>query len=137
MKYPLYREGRATIRLPSGRPIDEFSLRNLEAGRLGPEDLGIHEETLRQQARIADEAGFAPLARNLERAAELTRVPAGKILEIYEALRRGVKHSALDALAREVEETYGATAIAAFIREAAERMDLSPSGRRSGPGRGP
>jgi propanediol dehydratase small subunit len=119
LKYPLYRDDPEAIRLPSGRPLEEFSVENLKAGRLSTEDLGIHEETLRAQARIAEAAGFAPLARNLERAAELTRVPAAKILEIYEALRRGERATELEALAREVEETYGASATAVFIREAA------------------
>ena len=120
MRYPLYRQGRKDLRLPSGRPIDEFSFENLKTGRLGTEDLGIHEETLRRQARIAEEAGFAPLARNLDRAAELTRVPAAKILEIYEALRRGSRGADLEALAREIEENWEATATAAFVREAAQ-----------------
>jgi propanediol dehydratase small subunit len=119
VKYPLYREARERITLPSGRPIEDFSVESLEAGRLGPQDLGIHEETLRAQAAIAEQAGFAPLARNLERAAELTRVPADKILDVYEALRRGAHGAALEALAAEVEEDYGAVLTAAFIREAA------------------
>jgi propanediol dehydratase small subunit len=119
VRYPLYRDDRGHVRLPSGRPIEDFSIENLDADRLGPEDLGIHEETLRRQAHLADEAGFTPLARNLERAAELTRVPSAKILEIYEALRRGADGGRLEALAREIEETYAAKATAAFIREAA------------------
>jgi propanediol dehydratase small subunit len=127
VKYPLYRHDREAIRLPSGKPIGEFSLASVEAGRLNAEDLGIHEDTLRRQARIAEEAGFLALARNLERAAELTRVPAAKILEIYEALRRGERSAEREALAREVEETYGATATGAFIREAAATTE--PRGR--------
>jgi propanediol dehydratase small subunit len=119
VRYPLYREDREAIRLPGGRPLREFSVENLKAGRLGAEDLGIHEDTLRRQAGIAEEAGFVSLARNLERAAELTRVPADKILEIYEALRRGGRGGELETLARDVEETYGARLTAAFIREAA------------------
>jgi propanediol dehydratase small subunit len=122
MRYPLYREGRDALRLPSGRPIEDFSAGNLAPGRLGPEDLGIHEDTLRAQARISEEAGFAPLARNLERAAELTRVPAATILAIYEALRRGTRRADLEALARDVEERHGARVIAAFIREAASQL---------------
>jgi propanediol dehydratase small subunit len=121
VKYPLYREARERITLPSGRPIDAFSVESLEAGRLGAEDLGIHEETLRAQAAIAEEAGFAPLARNLERAAELTRLPAEKILEIYEALRRGTEGTALEAIAHEVERDFDAVQTAEFIREAAGR----------------
>ena len=119
MRYPLYREARSRITLPSGRPIEDFTLPQLQAGRLAAGDLGIHEETLREQARIAEAAGFAPLARNLERAAELTRLPDAKILEIYEALRRGGRGAVLEALAREIEEAYGARLTAAFLREAA------------------
>jgi propanediol dehydratase small subunit len=119
MKYPLYREARESLELPSGRPVGHFSLENLEAGRLSPEDLGIHEQTLRRQARIAREAGFAPLARNLERAAEMTRLPAAKILEIYEALRRGERSAELETLAGEIEQAYDAVLTAEFIREAA------------------
>ena len=118
MRYPLYREARARIHLPSGRPITDVTREQLQAGRLAAGDLGIHEDTLREQARIAEEAGFAPLARNLERAAELTRVPDAKVLEIYDALRRGERRDALEALAREIEEAYGARLTAAFLREA-------------------
>jgi propanediol dehydratase small subunit len=103
MKYPLYREARESLELPSGRPVGHFSLENLEAGRLGPEDLGIHD----------------PLARNLERAAEMTRLPAAKILEIYEALRRGERSAELETLAGEIEQAYDAVLTAEFIREAA------------------
>jgi propanediol dehydratase small subunit len=123
VKYPLYREARTRITLASGRPIEELSLEHLQAGGLGAADLGIHEETLREQARIAEEAGFAPLARNLERAAELTRLPDAKILEIYEALRRGDRRTTLEALAREIEQAYGASVTAAFLREAAAALD--------------
>jgi propanediol dehydratase small subunit len=127
VKYPLYREARENLRLPSGRPIDAFSSEQLRDGELGPEDLGIHQETLRRQARIAEDAGFVSLARNLERAAELTRVPAEKILEIYEALRRGQSAAEIARLATELEETYEAKATAAFIREATE-----PASRQAG-----
>jgi len=119
VRYPLYRAARDRLTLRSGRPIDELCVENLEAGGLGADDLGIHEETLREQARIAEESGFVPLSRNLALAAELTRLPDAKILEIYEALRRGGGDADLEALAREAEATWGATRTAAFIREAA------------------
>ena len=119
MSVPLYRSARGRLRLASGRPIDQLSLDQLQAGGLAAADLGIHADTLREQARIAEQAGFVPLARNLERAAELTAVPDAKILEIYDSLRRGGPRAALEALAREVEAGYGATRTAAFLREAA------------------
>ena len=122
MRSPLYREARERITLRSGRPIAALSLEELQAGRLGAGDLGIHEETLREQARIAEEAGFPALARNLERAAELTRVPDQAILAIYEALRRGAGRAALDVLARDIEQVYGASRTAEFLREAAPRQ---------------
>ena len=123
MRYPIYRHASPRITLASGRPIEDLSLEHLQAGRLGAGDLGIHEETLRQQARIADEAGFAPLGRNLERAAELTRLPDAKILEIYDALRRGGRRAALEVLARGIERAYGASLTAAFLREAAAALE--------------
>ena len=119
MKSPLYRHAREAIALRSGRPVSDLSLTSLRAGNLAAGDLGIHEETLRRQARLAEEAGFAPLARNLERAAELARVPDGKVLQIYDALRRGGDPARLEALAREIEQAYGAAVTAAFLREAA------------------
>ena len=124
MRYPLYRDDRDRIALPSGRPIGEFSLKRLETGHLDSRDLGIHEQTLRRQARIAEGAGFPQLARNLARAAELTRLPDPKILEIYEALRRPAGAAdRLEALAREVEQEHDAVLTAAFIREAAAPRD--------------
>jgi glycerol dehydratase small subunit len=122
VRYPLYREAREGITLPSGRPIAEFSLEKLLAGQLGPGDLGIHAETLRQQARIAEEAGFAALGRNLRRAAELVHLPDAKVLEVYDALRRGGPRARLEALAREMEEAHQAHLTAAFLREAAEAL---------------
>jgi len=119
VKPPLYRHARESIALRSGRPVADLSLESLRAGNIAAGDLGIHEETLRLQARLAAEAGFAPLARNLERAAELTRVPDEKVLEIYEALRRGGDRARLQELARALEQSYGATVTAAFLREAA------------------
>ena len=74
MKYPLYREARDQIMLPSGRPVEEFSVESLEAGRLGTEDLGIHRETLRAQAAIAEEAGERFVVRGLETLTDGTRV---------------------------------------------------------------
>ena len=123
MKYPLYREAREGITLPSGRPIGQFSLERLLAGELAPGDLGIHEETLRQQARIAEEAGFAALGRNLRRAAELTRLPDAKVLEVYDALRRRGPRAVLEGLARQIEQAHEAHLTAAFLREAAEALE--------------
>lgn len=121
MKYPLYQNSRDELKLPSDRPIDDFSLVNLKKGNLSSEDLGIHREVLLSQARISEAAGFPQLAGNLRRAAELTEIPDRELLRIYEALRPGrMNRSSLQELAQGVEENYEAPLTARFIREAAE-----------------
>ncbi|MGB9606191.1 MAG: diol dehydratase small subunit, partial [Bryobacteraceae bacterium] len=73
------------------------------------------------QAEIARTAGRRQLAENLERAAELTRVPEEEILRIYEALRPGrATRGELEALAAALERDYQAHRTAELIREAAE-----------------
>ena len=123
MKYPLYKHARKDLRLPSERPLTDLSIDSLQAEKITSNDLGIHEATLQNQSRIAEEEGFPQVAENLSRAAELTRLPDEKLLEIYEALRPGrSSQSDLEKLASEVEETYDAPLNAAFIREAAKAL---------------
>ena len=120
MKYPLYQHAREQLKLPSGRPLTDLSLESLQTEKITSEDLGIHEVTLQNQSQIAEKEGFYQVAENLLRAAELTRIPDQKLLEIYEALRPGrYSRIELEQLASEVEETYDAPLNAAFIREAA------------------
>jgi propanediol dehydratase small subunit len=120
MKYPLYEHAREKLKLPSGRPLTDLSLDSLQAEKIESEDLGIHEVTLRNQSQIAEKEGFSQVAENLLRAAELTRIPDHKLLDIYDALRPGrCSRTELEELASEVEETYTAPLNAAFIREAA------------------
>jgi hypothetical protein len=74
---------------------------------VGPvRDSGGKRQRRSEARRCPNSSGLLPLARNLDRAAELTRVPATKILEIYEALRRGNREADLEALAREIEENW-------------------------------
>jgi propanediol dehydratase small subunit len=77
-------------------------------------------ETLRRQAEVARAAGREPLAAGLERAAELARVPAETMLEIYTALRpHRSTRAQLEAWAQRLEDEFEAPATAAFVREAA------------------
>ena len=118
--YPLGQKRPDLVRTPSGLALDEVTLDGMRAGRLAWEDLRATPETLRAQAAVAGAAGRPALAENLERAAELSTLPAGLILEIYTALR---PHR---STAGELEEwaarldSAGATATAAFVREAAD-----------------
>ena len=123
MKYPLYEHEKDKLKLPGGRSIRHLSLQSLEAGELAPQELGIDENALRAQARIAAEAGFPQLAENLRRAAEMTRMPDNEILAIYESLRPGRSTpDDLDELAQKMEETYEAPLTTTFLREAAAAL---------------
>ena len=60
-------------------------------------------------------------APNFARAAELTVVPRGEIIEMYNVLRPGrARREELDALADRLEQQYAAPLCAAMVREAAE-----------------
>ncbi|MFO7916705.1 MAG: diol dehydratase small subunit [Anaerolineae bacterium] len=120
-RYPLGEHARERIRSRTGRPLSELTMENLRADEIEADDLGIHPDTLREQACIAEEAGFPQLAANFRRAAELATVPNEKVLAVYEALRPyRVTYEELLALAEEMETEYDAVENARFIREAAE-----------------
>jgi len=117
--YPLGTRRPDLVSTPSGVPLEEVTLEAARAGRLAAGDLRATAETLRRQAEVARAAGRAQLADNLERAAELTGVPDGELLEIYTALRPGRSAPAeLEAWAAKLDG-YGARLTAAFVREAA------------------
>ena len=70
--------------------------------------------------RTAERLGNPQLAENFRRAAELTRLPDAKVLQIYDALRPG---RSTPARLREIADDFahdGAPRCAAFVREAAE-----------------
>jgi propanediol dehydratase small subunit len=118
--YPLGEHARERIKTNTGKPLTELTLEAVRAGGLEPRDVSIHPDTLRAQAQIAEEAGFAQLGANLRRAAELANVPQDKVLAVYEALRPyRVRAEQLLALADELERDYYAVENARLIREAA------------------
>ena len=115
--YPLPVESVAT---PDGTPLAEVTFAAFREGRLAATELRATPHTLRRQAAVARAAGRAPLAANLERAAELAPVPDALVLEVYTALRPGrATGSELEGLAARLEHEFGAVAVAAFVREAA------------------
>ena len=109
------------VRSATGLGLDDITLDKVIAGQLSFDDVRIRPETLEYQAQIAETAGRPHMAVNLRRAAELTRIPDARVLEIYNAMRpyRSTKQELLD-IASELETKYQARICAAFVREAAE-----------------
>ncbi|MEQ1612886.1 MAG: diol dehydratase small subunit [Hyphomicrobiaceae bacterium] len=105
-----------------GKMLDEITLQAVLDDYVTMEDMRITATALHSQAEIARAAGRPTLAENFERAAELVEVPQDIIMRTYEMLRPGRANSKAElvALAQDLRATYGATAIAAFIDEAAE-----------------
>lgn len=119
--YPLRDNAADELRTFSERPLSDITAEAIAKGELSGDDLRTHADALRQQARIAQDAGYPQLAGNLSRAAELTSVPSDELLRIYELLRPDrATHEELTRLADYLESTYSASENAAFIREAAE-----------------
>ena len=110
----------AEIRALSGKPVAGLTVEAVRAGEVGLEDLRIHPGTLERQAVVAEEHGNPQLAANLRRAAELTKLPDGEVLAVYEALRPGRRTSAqLTELASSLAAR-GLPRCAALVAEAAD-----------------
>jgi propanediol dehydratase small subunit len=120
--YPLAEKRPELVVSKRGKPIEDITLDGLLSGEVTLEDLSITKRALNQQAEIARDAGRSTLAQNFERAADLVEVPQDVIMRIYELLRPGRAESKeqLLAAASELDKTYGAVTMAAFIVEAAE-----------------
>lgn len=117
--YPLGSRRPDLVETPSGLALDEVTLEAARAGSLVASDVRATPATLRRQAEVARATGRTQLADNLDRAAELTRVPDEQLLEVYTALRPGRSTSEeLAAWARRLDER-DAPLTAAFVREAA------------------
>ncbi len=119
--YPLAAKRPDLIKTSTGKHLNELTLEAAIKGEVKAEELRITPETLELQAQIAEKMSRPQLARNLRRAAELTRVSDERVLQIYNALRpyRSTKAELL-AIADELENQYGAKINAAFVREACE-----------------
>jgi len=105
----------------SGRTLDELTIEAVLAGVLNVDDFRISGETLRRQADVAEAAGYRQLAKNMRRAAELTRLSNQEVLDIYDALRPGrATYVQLIGLADRLETELDAPLTASLIREAAE-----------------
>ena len=80
--YPLYDNEGDTLQAANGRPLRDVTIEAALDGSLSIEDLQVHRSALLAQAEIARTAGYVPLAQNFARAAELTVVPRGEIIEL-------------------------------------------------------
>lgn len=119
--YPLAEKRPDLIRTGTGKRLDELTLDSVLNNTVKAQDMRITPEALLLQAQIAEACGRSQLAQNFRRAAELTKVPDERILEIYNALRpyRSNKDELL-AIADELDKKFGAVICAALVREAAE-----------------
>lgn len=118
--YPLIQKRKDLIKTKTGKKIDDITLNNVLEGKVTVDDIKITPEVLLYQAEIAESVGRVQFAKNLRRAAELTRVPDARVLEIYNALRpyRSTKKELLD-IADELDIKYEAKICAGLVREAA------------------
>lgn len=117
--YPLGTQRPDLVTTPGGLPLAEVTLDALRAGRVDASEVRATASTLRMQADVARTAGRPQLAESLERAAELSAVPDELLLDVYTALRPGRSTAAaLEEWATRLD-SHGATATAAFVREAA------------------
>lgn len=118
--YPLYDNEGAHLKAANGHPLRDVTV-DAAMQDLALDDIQIDRTTLQAQAQIARAAGYTQLAQNLERAAELTAVPRGEIIAMYQLMRPGrATYDELQALADRLIHEYAAPICAALVREAAD-----------------
>lgn len=119
--YPLYEKHPELIRTQTGKAVDEINIENILSGAVTPDDCRISAQTLEYQAQIEESAGNPQIAANFRRAAEMTRIPDGRIIEVYNQMRPHVStKEELLAIAEELEGQYDAVLNGALLRETAE-----------------
>lgn len=119
--YPIYDNKPELIKTVTGKSLDEITIEAVLNDELSEYDVRISPEALEIQAQIAEDAGRWFVAANLRRAAELTKVPDDKVMFIYDALRPNrCTEAEMEAMAKDLEENYGAKLNAELIRDAAE-----------------
>jgi propanediol dehydratase small subunit len=119
--YPLGIKRSDLVQSNSGLSLSDIELAKVTNGQITFQDIKIRPETLEYQAQIAESIGRPHLAANLRRAAEMTRIPDERVLEMYNSLRpyRSTKQELME-MAQELESKYDARICAALVREAAQ-----------------
>jgi propanediol dehydratase small subunit len=117
--YPLASQRPDLVKTLTGKSLHDITMEEILSGKIDAQEIRIRPETLVLQARVAEKHRRPQLALNFRRAAELTRIPDGEVLKIYNALRpgRSTKEELL-IMAKEIEKKYQAKINAVFIREA-------------------
>lgn len=119
--YPIYEKHPDLIKTQTGKNVDQITIENILSKKVTPDDCKISAQTLEYQAQIQESFGNPQVAANFRRAAEMTRIPDCRILEVYNCLRPNVStKEELQSIADELEEKYQAKINADLIREAAE-----------------
>ena len=119
--YPIYEKHPEIIKTQTGKNVDQITIENILSGKVTADDCKISAQTLEYQAQIQESFGNPQIAENFRRAAEMTRIPDQRILEVYNCLRPNVStKKELQMIADELEEKYQAKINADLIREAAE-----------------
>lgn len=119
--YPLYGKHRDLVKTPTGKNLDDIHLSDVVNGKIKGDEMRITANALRWQGEIAASAGRPSIQKNFQRAAELTKVPDSRVLEMYNALRpfRSSKDDLLK-IADELQNKWHAPICAAWFREAAK-----------------
>ncbi|WP_283678463.1 diol dehydratase small subunit [Lentilactobacillus sp. Marseille-Q4993] len=119
--YPLYQKHPEKIKSPTGKPLDDITVKNIASGKVDSKDMRITPDTLRMQGEIAKNAGRPAIQKNFQRAAELTKIPDDRLLEMYNSLRpyRSSKQELLD-ISSELKNKYNAPVCAGWFEEAAD-----------------
>ena len=120
--YPISEKRPELVLGARGMSLNELTLETVLSGEVTMEDLRITPEALLYQAEIARSVGRIELARNFERASEMSILPQEIIIEIYELMRPGRAESkeSFLAAAKRLRDTYNAENLAAYLEEAAE-----------------
>ncbi|MBT4038797.1 MAG: glycerol dehydratase [Rhodospirillales bacterium] len=123
--YPLAESQPEQVVGARGKSLNDLSLDAVINGDISMEDVRITPQALLHQAEIARDVGRESLAKNFERASEMTRLGQDEVMEIYELLRPGRAESTQVLLdtAKTLREKHGADQLALFLEEAADIYD--------------